>query len=231
MKLKLNEIKATNKKSTNDEAPVTYFKLDAGQSGKFRFLFATPDEEFETFAVHVYTDGKRFAKFHCPREVGGPFDQCPVCNSAGDDPNMWQKQIVFVPMWDIDNEKVVVWERSVKFFVHNLLNPLFLDKDMCDGEEIYSTVFKITRQGTKQDTSYAINKLRTDNEVVPDGIEIPNASRYIAKKSTSEMMEFLRTGAFPKKEYTSKYDNNPNEEIASSQPKTWETVPDEDVPF
>lgn len=239
MKIKLNEMSRMsngNSSETND-VKVNYFKLNDGEVRKYRFLFRTANDEFEVYPVHTYKDGRLFKKFHCHREIGGDFNNCPVCSSGGDNSQFWQKQVLFVPLQDVETGEVLIWERSFKFFRDNILEPLFLDTDICDGDEVYSTVFKILRKGTGTDTTYSINKLKTDSETMPDDLEIGDASKYIAKKTESELLEFLRTGQFPKREYnTDSYQKEePKESTYSTQGMSekvgYETLSDEDVPF
>ena len=239
MKIKLREMgNIGGKRTFENDAKVNYFTLKDKESGKFRFLFSKIDEEeFEAFAVHQYKDGKLYKKFHCPRGIGGTdWDSCIVCQTAGQDPNKWQKQIVYIPLQNVETGEILIWERSLKYFQNNILSPLLMDKDVCDGEEIYSTIFKIARFGVGTDTTYNIVRIKTDDEVMPD-VAVPNASKYIAKKTLLEMTEFLRTGEFPVKEYKEREQfepttsNQEKEQLATTQPAPWESIPDDDVPF
>ena len=87
-----------------------YFSLkDDKEVARVRFLF-NGIEDVEGFAVHeVEVDGKK-RYVNCLREYNQPKDACPFCKA-----NMFTQAKLFIPVYNIDEDKVQLWERGKKF--------------------------------------------------------------------------------------------------------------------
>lgn len=188
------EITAPKDAMKSDELDVKYFKLSDGQSTKVRFIYHNL-EEFEVFPTHRY---ERYKKVMCLRPPsGGSFKDCPVCEASGSDKELYQKNIVFVPIMVEETGDVLIWERSINYFMSELV-PILSDPDVTTGKEIFSTVFKITRKGSGfNDTSYIVSNIKTDDGTIPEALQIPNASKFIAKRDYDELVRFVRSGVMP----------------------------------
>lgn len=87
-----------------------YFSLKNDKdTARVRFLFDSV-EDVDGFSVHeVELDGKkRYAM--CLRDYGRPASDCPFC-AAG----RFSQVKYFVPLYNIDEDKIQTWERGKKF--------------------------------------------------------------------------------------------------------------------
>ena len=170
-----------------------YFSLkDNGDVAQVRFMMRNIDD-LEGYAVHqVEIDGrKRYV--NCLREYNQPIDDCPFCRAR-----MFQTAKFFIPIYNLDEDKVQVWERGKKFasqmssLMARYSSP---DRDFC------SQVFEIERQGKKGDTAttYGIFPVgQPDDTTLEDLDELPNIlGGLILDKSVEDMEYFLEDGVFP----------------------------------
>lgn len=176
-----------------------YFSLkDHGDVAQVRFMMRNIDD-LEGYAVHqVEIDGKK-RYVNCLREYNQPIDDCPFCRAR-----MFQTAKFFIPIYNLDEDKVQVWERGKKFasqmssLMARYSSP---DKDFC------SQVFEIERQGKKGDTAttYGIFPVgQPDDTTLDDLDELPNIlGGLILDKSAEDMEYFLEDGVFPPTDNTS----------------------------
>jgi hypothetical protein len=168
-----------------------YFSLKNDRDvATVRFLYNTADD-VEGYAVHeVEIDGKK-RYVNCLREYNQPIDDCPFCKAR-----KYQVAKLFIPMYNVDEEKVQVWERGKKFF-----NKLSSVLARCDADPIYSQTFDIERNGKAGDTqtTYEIyqTKDKPDDFTLDDCEEPMIFGRIVLDKSAEDMEFYLEEGYFP----------------------------------
>lgn len=154
---------------------------------RVRFLYNTIDD-VEGVACHQVeiNDKKRYV--NCLREYNQPITDCPFCASG-------KAQIakLFVPLYDITEDKVKTWERGKKFFAKL--------SSLCSRyPNLVSHVFEIERNGKagEQTTTYEIFEVEKDNSTLEDFPEAPQViGGLVLDKSADEMNYFLDYGEFP----------------------------------
>lgn len=167
-----------------------FFKLsDDGDTAKVRIMYDTVDD-IEGMSVHeVYiNDKKRYV--NCLREYNQPIEDCPFCREG--------KQAgvkVFIPVYDVEEKVVKVWERGKKMF--NKLSRL------CSRyPHLCENVFVIERIGKAKstDTTYDIYPANGDWEKLSME-DLPDVSNlvgsYVLNKSADDMEYFLEEDEFP----------------------------------
>ena len=168
-----------------------YFSLKNDRDvATVRFLYNTADD-VEGYAVHeVEIDGKK-RYVNCLREYNQPIDDCPFCKAR-----KYQVAKLFIPMYNVDEEKVQVWERGKKFF-----NKLSSVLSRCDADPICSQTFEIERNGKAGDTqtTYEIyqTKDKPDDFTLDDCEEPMIFGRIVLDKSAEDMEFYLEEGYFP----------------------------------
>ena len=168
-----------------------YFSLKNDRDvATVRFLYNTADD-VEGYAVHeVEIDGKK-RYVNCLREYNQPIDDCPFCKAR-----KYQVAKLFIPMYNVDEEKVQVWERGKKFF-----NKLSSVLARCDADPICSQTFEIERNGKAGDTqtTYEIyqTKDKPDDFTLDDCEEPMVFGRIVLDKSAEDMEFYLEEGYFP----------------------------------
>ena len=186
-----------------------YFSLkDDKDVAKVRFMYNSIDDVVG-YACHqvMIDDKKRWV--NCLREYNEPKDKCPFCRE-----NMYTSAKLFVPLYNIDEDKTQVWERGKKFISK-------ISSICARYPNVVSHVFEIERNGKKGDTSttyeiYEIDKDDTTMEDLPEQNDV--LGTVILDKSADDMEFFLDNGYFPPDE-----DDTPVRRRASKQ--------DESVPF
>lgn len=167
-----------------------FFSLtNDGEVKKVRFLYDSA-EDIEGYAVHeVEVDGKK-RYVNCLRAYNEPLDNCPFCKAQ-------RKQVVkaFIPVWDINEEKVKFWERGKKFFAR-------LSGLCARFPKLVGQVFEIERHGAKgsKETTYEIFPVGTqDSTSVRDLVdEKPQViGGLVLDKTASEMEYYLAHNTFP----------------------------------
>lgn len=154
---------------------------------RVRFMYGSI-EDVQGDAVHeVEIDGKK-RYVSCLRSYNEPLSECPFCNAR-----MLQKAKLFVPLYDVDADRVVTWERGKKFFSKIA--------SLCARyPDIVSHVFEIERNGKagSKETTYEIYEVSDDNTTLEDLPELPNITGGIVlEKSAQEMEYYLQHGEFP----------------------------------
>mgnify|MGYP007070324511 CR=1 FL=1 len=168
-----------------------YFSLkDDKDTARVRFMYNS-EEDIEGYAVHeVEIDGrKRYV--NCIRDYDEPVDNCPFCKAR-----VMQKAKLFVPLYDVDEDNVKVWERG-KNYMAELIH---LCSKHATKAPLVSSVFDITRIGKKGDpkTRYITDKIESDDTQLEDLPEIPQIlGTFVLDKTYDEMQEYLETGSFP----------------------------------
>lgn len=166
----------------------SFFSLkEDGEVKKVRFMYRDSND-IKGYAVHeVQVNGKR-RYVNCLRDYNSPIDQCPLCKSGS-----LQHVKLYVPIYDVNANKVCFWERGKKFFSK-------MSSICARFPDIVAHEFEIERHGAKgaTDTTYEIFETGHDNTRLEDLPEVPSVlGGIILDKTASEMNEYLRTGEFP----------------------------------
>lgn len=167
-----------------------YFSLkNHKDTAQVRFMY-NDINDVQGYAVHqVEIDGKK-RYVNCLREYNQPISDCPFCEARN-----FQLAKLFVPLYDIDEGKVKIWERGKKFFAKigslcaRFANPT-----------VVSHIFEIERNGKPGDqtTSYEIYEIEQDNCTLEDLPEVPELlGSLILDKSADDMNYYLDNGEFP----------------------------------
>lgn len=170
-----------------------FFSLkDDGDTARVRFMYNGIDD-VEAFAVHqIEGEDGRKRYVNCLREYRQPLDTCPFCRERK--PTQVK---LFVPIYNVDEDKVQIWERGKKF-VQKMVSLCGRysnsDTPLCAHE------FDIERRGKKGDTSttYEIYPGDKDDTTLEDLPDVPNPLGGLVLDKTAEDMEFfLESGYFP----------------------------------
>ena len=170
-----------------------FFSLkDDGDTARVRFMYDGVDS-IEAFAVHqIEGEDGRKRYVNCLRDYRDPIDKCPFCREKK------QTQVkLFIPIYNIDEDKVQIWERGKKF-VQKMVS--ICSRYSNSDTPLCSHTFDIERSGKKGDTSttYEIYPADKDNTTLEDLPEVPNPlGGLVLDKSAEDMDAFLETGYFP----------------------------------
>ena len=165
-----------------------YFSLKNDKdTARVRFLYDSISD-VEGFAVHeVDIDGKK-RYVNCLREYGDPVSKCPFCEAK-----KFTTVKYFVPLYNIDEDRVQTWERGKKF--GQKLSSL------CSRyPHLFTHIFEIERNGQAgdQQTTYEIYEVDKSENVSLDEFEIPDVlGSHILDKSADDMSCYLNAGYFP----------------------------------
>lgn len=169
-----------------------YFSLKNDKDvATVRFMYNNIDD-VEGYAVHqVEVDGKK-RYVNCLRAYNEPLDNCPFCREK-----KFQQAKLFIPIYNVDEDKVQIWERGKKFFA----KISSLCARYANGVNLVSQQFEIERNGKPHDTqtTYEIFPVeRPDDTTLDDLPELPNILGGTVLDKTAEDMEFyLENGTFP----------------------------------
>lgn len=167
-----------------------YFSLKNDKdTAQVRIMYNTIDD-VEGYAVHQVEvdDKKRYV--NCLREYNQPISDCPFCEARN-----FQLAKLFVPLYDIKDDKVKIWERGKKFF-----SKIGSICARYSNPTVVSHIFEIERNGKPGDqtTSYEIYETDQDNTTMEDLPEKPELlGGLILDKSADEMRYYLDNGKFP----------------------------------
>lgn len=161
-----------------------------GDVARVRFMY-NGIEDVEGYAVHeVELDGKK-RYVNCLREYNQPIDDCPFCKD-----HKFQTVKLYVPLYNIDEDKVQVWERGKKFFAKL--------SSLCSRyDNLVSHVFEIERHGKAGDqaTTYEIYEIEKDDTTLDDLPELPSVlGGLVLDKSFEDMEYYLENGDFADEE-------------------------------
>lgn len=165
-----------------------YFSLKNDKDvARVRFMYESADD-VEGFAVHeVEIDGKK-RYVNCLRAYNEPLDECPFCKAK-----RFQVAKLFIPLYDIDNDRTVTWERGKKFFAKIA--------SLCARyPNLVSHEFEIERNGKpgSTQTTYEIYEVRQDDTRLEDLPEPPTiVGGIVLDKSAEDMEYYLDNGEFP----------------------------------
>lgn len=167
-----------------------FFSLpNDGDVRKVRFLYDSA-EDIEGYAVHeVEVDGKK-RYVNCLRSYNEPLDNCPFCKAQ-----RRQEVKAFIPLWDVEDQKVKFWERGKKMFARL--------SGLCSRfPHLVEQEFEIERHGAKgsKDTTYEIYPVgQPDGTKVSDLVEEKPqvVGGLVLDKTASEMQHYLSYGNFP----------------------------------
>lgn len=162
-----------------------------GDTAKVRFLWNGIDD-ISCYVVHeVEIDGrKRYV--NCLRTYDEPLSKCPMCAAK-----KFQKIKLYIPIYDIEEDRVKYWERGRKF--------LEKIKSVCarysnDKTPLCSQVFEIERHGKKgsMDTTYEIYAIGSADGTTLDDLPeaAPVIGNLVLNKTAEELDEFLNSGEF-----------------------------------
>lgn len=165
-----------------------YFSLKNDKDvATVRFMYNGIDDVVG-YAVHQVEidDKKRYV--NCLREYNEPKDKCPFCRE-----NKFTTAKLFIPVYNIDQDRVQIWERGKKFISK-------ISSICARYPEVVSHKFEIERNGAKGDTSttyeiYEVGKDDTTLEDLPEAQEI--LGTIVLDKSADDMEFFLDNGYFP----------------------------------
>lgn len=173
-----------------------FFSLkDDKDTAQVRFMY-NGIEDVEAFAVHELPpadkDSKKKIYVNCLRDYRQPLDVCPFCRERKP-----QTVKLMVPLYNVDVDKVQLWERGKKFV--NKLTSVCSRYSSADTP-LCANIFEIERNGKKgeQTTTYEIYPVDKDNTVLDDLPEVPNPlGGAILDKSADDMEFYLENGYFP----------------------------------
>ena len=168
-----------------------YFSLKNDKDvASVRFMYDSI-EDVEGYAVHeVYiNDKKRYV--NCLRSYNQPIDDCPFCKAK-----MFQSAKLFIPIYNIDEDRVQIWERGKKFFAK-------ISSLCARYPNLVSHTFEIERNGKpgSTQTTYEIYETGQDNTTLEDLPEMRDiVGSIVLNKSPEEMEYYLEHGEFASNE-------------------------------
>lgn len=164
-----------------------YFTLkNDGDVARVRFMY-TGIDDVDGYAVHeVEIDGKK-RYVNCIRNYNDPVDKCPFCKAK-----MYQRAKLFIPLYDVDDGRVKLWERGKKYFSK-------ITSLCARYPDLVSHVFEIERNGKagSTQTTYEIYEVDHDDTKLSDLPEqLDILGNVVLDKTAEEMEQFLNTGSF-----------------------------------
>ena len=172
-----------------------YFSLKNDKdTAQVRFLYHGIDDVVG-YSVHAVEIDGRTRYVNCPRNYNDPVDTCPLCKD-----HKFTTAKMFIPLYNIDEDKVQLWERGKRFFsqISSLCGRYAGRNPLC------AQVFEIERNGAKGDTNttyqiYAVGG--PDDTQLEDLPEAPDVlGTMILDKSFEELENFVQTGSFDNEE-------------------------------
>lgn len=151
-------------------------------------------EDVTPYVVHRVKIGETERYVNCLRRYDQPLDDCPLCKAGNR-----QQVKLFVPLYNLDEDKVQTWERGRNFI--GKLTGLF--PRFATEKPLVSTVFEIERNGKPKDTSttYEIYNVETTDTTLEDLPEAPEVlGTIVLDKNADEMQYYLDNGEFPSEE-------------------------------
>lgn len=165
-----------------------YFSLKNDKDvARARFMYNGIDDVIG-YAVHtVEIDGKK-RYVNCLREYNQPKDVCPFCKA-----NMFTTAKLFIPLYNIDEDKVQIWERGKKFISK-------ISSICARYPDVVSHTFEIERNGKKGDTAttYEIYETGQDDTTLEDLPEVSDVlGTLVLDKSADDMEFYIDNEYFP----------------------------------
>lgn len=153
---------------------------------RVRFLY-NGIEDVQGDSVHqVEIDGKK-RYVNCLRAYKDPVDVCPFCREK-----MYTQAKLFIPLYNIDEDKVQIWERGKTFFSKM--------SSICSRyPNLVSHVFDIERNGKPKETTtrYEIYPVSQDDTTLDDFTLPKILGGLILDKTAEDMEYYLDEGVFP----------------------------------
>lgn len=170
----------------------SFFSLkNDGDTARVRFMYNDMND-VSGYAVHeVEVDGKR-RYVNCLRDYNEPKSKCPFCAA-----NNFQRAKLYIPLYDLDDNEVKIWERGKNFF--SKMSSVCA-RYASSGTPLVAHTFDIERHGKKNDTqtTYEIYETGSDDTRMSDLPEAPEVLGSIILDKSAEDMEFyLSEGYFP----------------------------------
>ena len=170
----------------------SFFSLkDDGDVARVRFMYNSM-EDVVGYAVHeVEVDGKK-RYVNCLRAYNEPKSNCPFCAD-----NRFQRAKLYIPVYDIDEGEVKIWERGKNFFAK--MSALCARYSNASTPLVAHT-FDVERHGKKGDTGtvYEIYETGADDTRIEDLPEIPEIlGSIILDKSADDLEYYLDNDCFP----------------------------------
>lgn len=167
-----------------------YFSLKNDHDvARVRFLYDSADD-VEGYAVHKVEIDDRTRYVNCLREYNEPIEKCPFCRER--EPQLAK---LYIPLYNIDEDKVQVWERGKKFFSKI--------SGICaryGKNPIVSQIFEIERNGKAGDQQTTYEIYRTEDpadDTQLDDFEFPEIiGSIILDKTAEELDYYLNKGRF-----------------------------------
>lgn len=195
-----------------------FFKLENDKDiAQVRILY-NGIEDVEAYAVHkVETPDSKYGRYvSCLRSYNEPKDNCPFCRDG-----IAQQVRLFIPLYNIDEDKVQIWDRGKKF-AQKITS-------LCSRyPDLVSHVFEIERNGKKgeQTTTYEIYEVDQDDTTIEDlGVQMQDIlGGAVLEKSVDDMEYYLEAKEFPPED-----DEEPVRRRTSSRRRNEEE--DDELPF
>lgn len=195
------KINLGNVEQYKPEGTFDFFNLkDDGDVAEVRFLYETLDD-LDIRNVHKLElkSGKTMYVDCLRDDYESSMDLCPCCA----DGNKASLQ-VWIPLYDVREEKAMLWNRGYGFITGVLLPTLtdVAEKNGKDGLPICATHFIIERHGVAGDskTTYTVEPVETDDFMIDDLGEdfvIPTAiGKILHEKTAAELSSFVKNGYF-----------------------------------
>lgn len=175
-----------------------YFSLkNDGDMARVRFLYNS-SADIEGYAVHeVEIDGKK-RSVNCLREYNEGKEKCPLCANGN-----YQRVKLYIPIYNIDEDKVQVWERGKKFF-----SKISSICERYNKKSIVSQIFEIERNGKPGDTQTTYEIYRSEDEpddTTLEDFELPEIlGSTLMDMSFEDMQSFVNGEELP---FAEKEDN------------------------
>ena len=187
-----------NEVGSSNSEQVSFFSLNDGEEAIVRFVDDSVSD-FEILSLHnVELDGK-YRKVSCLRDPHDGIDKCPLCNAGFKITNrVFFKLIHYYIDGNQVGAKPEVWDAPYSI-------ARTLSKYIQDYGPLSDYLCKVTRQGTKLDTTYIISpnlskSTYPDNVFIKDSSKFENYSalgRIVMDKSYDDMVYFINNKKFP----------------------------------
>lgn len=182
------------------------------ETKKVRFMY-NDIQDVEGYAVHqVEVDGKK-RYVNCLRSYDDPVDKCPFCAA-----HLPQYAKLFIPVYDVAENKVKWWERGKKYFA----KMSSLCSRYATETNLVQNIFEIERNGKQGDTNttYEIWQIKADDTQLEDLEEVPPVlGTLVLDKTADEMDYYLENGDFaieeeaPKRRSPREVEERPSREM------------------
>lgn len=196
---------------TTSSEQINFFSLNDGEEAIVRFLDDSVND-FEILALHnIELDGK-YRKVSCLRNPHDSIDKCPFCNAGYKITNrVFFKLIHYHINGNQVNAVPEVWDAPYSI-------AKTLSKYVQDYGPLSDYLCKVTRQGTRLDTTYIISpnlskSTYPDNVFIKDKSKFENYSalgRIVMEKSYNDMSYFVTNNKFPEVESSNSQNSAPN---------------------